>query len=189
QTQPLTEVEQLFMALRRQYPNTDIGLFAIFVMNLVHLAEGEGMYAAAGVPHAYLKGNIIECMANSDNVVRVGLTSKFKDTPALLQVMQVEPKPVDILRADPSDEETVYVTPAPEFQVLRLRLHAGAEKVRRTGNKPEIFIILAGKLTLRWPEGQTTFRRGQSVFIPANLAEYTLIAEHATELFTAVIPD
>ncbi len=189
QGQALSEAEQLFVALRQKYPNTDVGLFAIFVLNLVHLAEGEGMYAAAGVPHAYLKGNIIECMANSDNVVRVGLTSKFKDTPALLQVMQVEPKPVDILRANPKGEETVYVTPAPEFQVSRLRLPAGAEKAQHTGNKPEIFIILKGELTLRWSDGQETYQRGQTVFIPALLAEYTLTATQATELFKAAIPN
>jgi mannose-6-phosphate isomerase len=189
QGQTLSEVEQLFMELCRKYPNTDVGLFAIFVLNLVHLAEGEGIYVAAGVPHAYLKGNIIECMANSDNVIRVGLTSKFKDTPALLQVMRVEPKEVDILRANPSGEETIYHTPAPEFLVSRLRLPAGAQRTQRTGNKPEVFIILTGELTVTWPGGQETYRRGQSVFIPANLAEYTLAAGAATEIFKTAIPN
>src|SRR5206468_2002380 len=107
----------LFLELRQKYTGPDVGLFAIFVLNLVHLAEGEGMFAAAGVPHAYLKGNIIECMANSDNVVRVGLTGKFKDTPALIEIMQYDPKPVDIFHADPTSERVVYRTPAPEFEV------------------------------------------------------------------------
>ena len=185
----LSEVEQLFLELREKYPATDVGLFAIFVFNLVHLSEGEGMYAAAGVPHAYLKGNIVECMANSDNVVRVGLTSKFKDTPALLEVMQVDPNPVDILHADPASAETVYVTPAPEFQGSRLRLKAGTERQQYTDSKPEIFIILQGEVTVRWPGGQETYRRGQSVFIPANLAGYILIAEQPVVLFRAAIPD
>ena len=187
--QTLSEAEALFMELRQKYPNTDIGLFAIFVLNLVHLAEGEGMYAAAGVPHAYLKGNIIECMANSDNVVRVGLTSKFKDTPALLQVMQVDPKPVDVLHANPADQKTVYVTPAPEFQVSRLRLATGAQFPQQTGHKPEVFIILKGDVQVSWPSGQETYRRGQTIFVPALLAQYTLTAQQDTEIFKAAIPD
>lgn len=44
------------------------------------------MFIPAGIPHAYLKGNIVECMASSDNVIRAGLTGKFKDIPALLEV-------------------------------------------------------------------------------------------------------
>ncbi|MFN2271768.1 MAG: mannose-6-phosphate isomerase, class I, partial [Anaerolineae bacterium] len=64
------EEERLFLEMREKYSGADVGLFTIFLLNLLHLKAGQGLFIKAGIPHAYLKGNIVECMANSDNVVR-----------------------------------------------------------------------------------------------------------------------
>ena len=184
----LGEAEQLFVNLRQQYTGPDVGLFAIFLLNLVHLEEGQGMYAEAGVPHAYLKGNIVECMANSDNVVRVGLTSKFKDYKALLDILKYEPGPVAILGGNPDSEIAIYETPAPEFRVSRYRLKAGAQRNVDTVHKPEILIVTQGKITIHWDGNSETYHRGQSIFIPALLSGYDIAADQPAELFRSQIP-
>ena len=64
-----------------------MGYIRCFLLNLVYLKKGQGVFLNAGIPHAYLKGNIVECMANSDNVVRAGLTPKFKDVETLAEIL------------------------------------------------------------------------------------------------------
>jgi mannose-6-phosphate isomerase len=185
---PLDEAERLFITLRARYTGADVGVFALFLLNLVHLKAGEGMYAEAGVPHAYLKGNIIECMANSDNVVRVGLTTKFKDAQALLDILTYTPEPVEILGSDEDADVLPYSTPAPEFRVIRHNLRPGDAQTVQTGAKAEIAIVTEGEVQVAWADGQETYRRGQSFFIPALLREYTLSVLAPAQLFRTTIP-
>ena len=189
QAAQLSETEQLFLELRQRYTGPDIGLITLFLLNRVHLAEGDGMFAPAGTPHAYLKGNIIECMANSDNVVRVGLTSKFKDTSALIEILQYEPIPVQLLHADPASKEVIYHTSAQEFQVSRWRLDKNSERQVSSRNRPEILIITQGEVSVSWSGGMQPYHRGESMFIPAKLSSYTLGATQGSEVFRAAVPD
>jgi len=68
----------------------DAGAFAVFVLNVVELARGEAIFLGANVPHAYLSGDCVECMAMSDNVVRAGLTPKLRDVDTLLDIVDFE---------------------------------------------------------------------------------------------------
>ena len=70
--------------------NIDRGIFSIYLFNLVHLKKGEGIFQDAGVPHAYLEGQNVEIMANSDNVLRGGLTTKHIDVKELLKHVKCE---------------------------------------------------------------------------------------------------
>ena len=79
--------KELFTTLNKDFPG-DIGCFAIYFLNHVRLEPGEAMYLDANVPHAYLLGDCMECMANSDNVVRAGLTPKFIDADTLVDMVQ-----------------------------------------------------------------------------------------------------
>lgn len=81
-----SKLESLFMTLLNQYKN-DVGCFSIFLLNLIHLKKGEAIFLSANVPHAYLYGDGVECMACSDNVVRAGLTPKFKDVNVLCEML------------------------------------------------------------------------------------------------------
>jgi mannose-6-phosphate isomerase len=139
------------------------------------------------MPHAYVRGNIIECMANSDNVVRVGLTPKFKDAQALVDILADEPQPVAIL--DGSDApEVVYRTPAHEFQVGRRRMRPGEERAEVSDGRIEILLITRGAVRLGWDGEEETFRQGESILIPAILDRFTVRAESAVELFKAEVP-
>ena len=70
----------------QQYGNCDIGLLFIFFMNIINPKVGESFVCYPDEPHAYIQGELIEVMVNSDNVVRGGLTPKYKDTQTLVEV-------------------------------------------------------------------------------------------------------
>ncbi|MEE8391970.1 MAG: mannose-6-phosphate isomerase, class I, partial [Anaerolineae bacterium] len=165
---------------------------SVFLLNLVHLEKGQGIFIKAGIPHAYLKGNIVECMANSDNVVRIGLTPKFKDAETLVDILDYEPKPVPILRGIPDFEQVIYPTPIPEFQVNWWKLGAGREKNKATENKPQVLLITKGEILIRWDVGsksaEKAFRQGQSIFIPAFLEKFKVEAQNPAELFEVQVP-
>lgn len=82
----LTAKEELVLRLEKQYP-ADVGVLAIFFLNFVKLDRGEAMYLDANEPHAYISGEIVECMAASDNVVRAGFTPKYRDTQTLCSML------------------------------------------------------------------------------------------------------
>ncbi|MDO2950481.1 mannose-6-phosphate isomerase, class I, partial [Aeromonas simiae] len=87
--------EETFAAvldLFEQYPG-DVGLFAPLLLHVVTLAPGQAMYLGAGTPHAYIRGAGLEIMANSDNVLRAGLTGKHMDVEELLSCTRCEPTP------------------------------------------------------------------------------------------------
>lgn len=73
------EKDDLFIRVFKEYPG-DVGTLAVFFLNYVKLQPGEAIYLSANEPHAYLAGDLIEAMANSDNVIRAGLTPKLRDT-------------------------------------------------------------------------------------------------------------
>jgi mannose-6-phosphate isomerase len=188
----LCERERIFLAVREKYTGPDPGLFSILLLNLITLQPGQGLFIPAGVPHAYLEGDIIECMTNSDNVVRAGLTSKYTDVSALLDVLTFEAGPLPILNGKKMGNETTYETPTPEFQVSRWVLPRSACERLVTGGKPEILLAVEGAVTIGWSEGRTRrhmlLAQGQSVVVPACLASYLVEAADDTELFRVTVP-
>ena len=182
------EEDRLFLDLRQKYSGADAGLFTIFLLNLVHLEAGQGLFIKADIPHAYLKGNIVECMANSDNVVRAGLTPKFKDVETLVDILTYEMGPPPIIEGDANAAEIVYQTPVDEFQVSRLRMQPGQERAELTGGGPQIMLITAGDVLIGWEGGEAAFGRGQSVLLPAFLGGFGLKATASSELFRVQVP-
>jgi len=185
---PRTEVEDLFLALRPVYGDADVGLLALFLLNLVHLEAGEGLYVPAGVPHAYLRGNIVECMANSDNVIRVGLTPKFKDAEALLEVLASDAGSLPVLHPEPELPEMRYPTPAEEFELGRLDLEIGAQLEIPARHSAQVYLLTEGRIRVSWNEGVEAYSRGESFLIPACLPVWQLTALEKTTLFKASVP-
>ncbi|AZM53606.1 mannose-6-phosphate isomerase, class I [Streptomyces sp. WAC 01529] len=149
--------------LAHHYPG-DPGVIAAMLLNHVRLQPGEALFLGAGVPHAYLDGLGVEIMANSDNVLRCGLTPKHVDVPELLRVVRFEASDPGVLRpeASPAGEE-VYETPIDEFRLSRLVLPEGAAPQDLTATTPQILLCTAG--TVR--AGELTLTPGQSAFVPA----------------------
>ena len=191
-TSSLEEIEILFLSLRAKYTGPDVGLLAMFLLSLVHLKEGQGLFTDAGTPHAYIKGNIVECMANSDNVVRVGLTDKFTDPENLIDIIDYNPAPLSVLGNNPDLEEKIYQTPASEFCVSRLKLNSSTERQETTENGLKLFLVTKGTVVVRWnfssEAGRIILQQGQSILIPACLREFRLSTEAPVELFMVEVP-
>ena len=184
--------EELFIELREKYTYPDVGLFSIFLLNLIQLKKGQGIFLKAGIPHAYLKGNIVECMANSDNVVRAGLTPKFKDVKTLIDILTYDLHPISILGEKSDLREITYETPAHEFQVSQREIESGQKILVKTGYKPEILLVMVGQIRIHWDydskKGVRIFKRGQSILIPALLSEYRIQPECRSEYFKVEVP-
>ncbi|MGP4089911.1 mannose-6-phosphate isomerase, class I [Streptomyces sp. KR55] len=149
--------------LAHHYPG-DPGVIAAMLLNHVRLQPGEALYLGAGIPHAYLDGLGVEIMANSDNVLRCGLTPKHVDVPELLRIVRFEPSDPGVLRPEASpDGEEVYETPIDEFRLSRYVLPAGGAAHDLTRATPQILLCTAG--TVRAGEHELT--PGRSVFVPA----------------------
>ncbi|MFF9365030.1 mannose-6-phosphate isomerase, class I [Streptomyces griseoluteus] len=148
--------------MARDYPG-DPGVIAAMLLNHVRLQPGEALFLGAGIPHAYLDGLGVEIMANSDNVLRCGLTPKHIDVPELLRVVRFEASDPGVLRPEASPEgEEVYETPIDEFRLSRWVLPGGTTR-DLTLPTPQILLCTAGSVRV----GEHGLLPGRSVFVPA----------------------
>ncbi|GAO42969.1 mannose-6-phosphate isomerase, class I [Flavihumibacter petaseus] len=128
----------------KQEGTIDRGIFSVYLLNLVQVQEGQGVFQDAGILHAYLEGQNVELMANSDNVLRGGLTPKYIDVPELMKHVRFEPVVPHVLEATPVNTvEAVYKTPAPDFELHSIKLGEG-EKYSVAANTVDILIVLEG---------------------------------------------
>ncbi|CAK7226427.1 Mannose-6-phosphate isomerase [Sporothrix bragantina] len=142
----------------------DYGLFNLFFLNYVTLAPGEALFLQADDIHAYISGDIIECMAASDNVVRAGFTPKFKDVPTLTSMLTYSYAPIDEQKMHPVDypyatlnraayssdsQSTLYDPPIEEFSVVRTALKGNGGKATLDPLAgPSIVICTGGRGTI-----------------------------------------
>ena len=134
------------LRLAQQFPD-DSGAMAPLFLNYLLMAPGESFFMAANEPHAYVAGEIIECMACSDNVVRAGLTPKFKDVPNLVDMLTYTMGGPSIDAGAPCNGDARiirYTPPVSEFEVMMLTCRPGDEVVFRNPGVPAILIILEG---------------------------------------------
>ncbi|MBW8794653.1 MAG: mannose-6-phosphate isomerase, class I [Streptomyces sp.] len=149
--------------IAHHYPG-DPGVIAAMLLNHVRLQPGEALFLGAGIPHAYLNGLGVEIMANSDNVLRCGLTPKHVDVPELLRIVRFEAGDAGVLRPEAApDGEEVYETPIDEFRLSRYVLPEGAEAHDLTLPTPQILLCTAGAVRV----GEYDLTPGRSVFVPA----------------------
>ncbi|MGW0862071.1 mannose-6-phosphate isomerase, class I [Streptomyces sp. NPDC002611] len=149
--------------IAHHYPG-DPGVIAAMLLNHVRLQPGEALYLGAGVPHAYLQGLGVEIMANSDNVLRCGLTPKHVDVPELLRIVHFRAGDPGVLRPEASpDGEEVYETPIDEFRLSRYVLPEAGATHDLTRPTPQILLCTAGSLRA----GEHDLTPGRSVFVAA----------------------
>ncbi|MCL8016385.1 mannose-6-phosphate isomerase, class I [Streptomyces sp. AS02] len=149
--------------IAHHYPG-DPGVIAAMLLNHVRLQPGEALFLGAGIPHAYLNGLGVEIMANSDNVLRCGLTPKHVDVPELLRIVHFEAGDPGVLRPEAApDGEEVYETPIDEFRLSRYVLPEGTVAHDLTRATPQILLCTAGSVRV----GEHELTPGRSVFVPA----------------------
>ena len=145
----------------------DRGIFSIYLMNLVHLPPGHGTFQPAGTLHAYLEGATVELMANSDNVLRGGLTRKNVDVPGLMRILSFDDGLPHVLDGEPDgDSESVYCTPSDEFELSRIALAPGGQYLGQATHGPDSIIVLDGAATLIASGQIVSLTRGAIIFAP-----------------------
>lgn len=164
--------------LSEQYPG-DIGVLISLLLNHVVLEPGEAIFLSAGKLHAYLKGMGVEIMANSDNVLRGGLTSKHIDVPELMKVMDFSASANPVLTAD---AEGIYNVPVPEFE-LRAVEDGGSVDV----DGPAIVLVTGGDCAVSDPSGENTLTLtpGQAAWVPADVGR--TVATGTGTMFIATV--
>ncbi|WP_344866937.1 mannose-6-phosphate isomerase, class I [Amycolatopsis ultiminotia] len=148
----------------------DAGVLAALLLNRLTLRAGEAIYLPAGNLHLYLHGTAVEILANSDNILRCGLTPKHVDVPELLRVVDFScgEMPVQHGEAD-GRRMAIYHTDAPEFELSRVEWAAGeGAELQVDSAGPQILLCTEGDLLVTADEGEEVeLRRGQSVWLPA----------------------
>jgi mannose-6-phosphate isomerase len=153
-----------------QYPE-DIMVLAPLFLNLVRLDPGQALFLASGRLHAYLDGVGIELMANSDNVLRGGLTGKHIDVPELIRVLSFAPEPIRPLEPVPGNEgEKRYVTPAAEFALAVIRTGRASGRLKMPIRSVSILLCTEGKAVLETAKESMPVAQGQSVLVPAGVS-------------------
>jgi len=140
--------------------NIDRGIFSIYLFNLVFLKKGEGIFQGAGVPHAYLEGQNVEIMANSDNVLRGGLTTKHIDVKELLKHVKCEATWPEILHPSGNAGEKFYITHVPDFALSVFELKKEQE-TSFTAAATEILLITNGFAELSAKNGIIQLQPGK----------------------------
>jgi mannose-6-phosphate isomerase len=163
------DVYDLCVRLSNQYPD-DIGIFAPFLLNCFRCSPGESIFLAANEPHAYLSGDIIEVMACSDNVVRAGLTSKFRDVEILCSMLNYKMgEPVIDNAHEIADGACLFPAPVPEFKLTRYFVKANSSVKPLKADSHSIILIYSGSGSLtEHSNGKShSIERGSILLIPA----------------------
>jgi mannose-6-phosphate isomerase len=152
------------------YPR-DIGVLSPLYLNLVVLRPGEALYLPAGQLHAYLDGLGVEIMANSDNVLRGGLTPKHVDVPELLKLLAFRSEEPAVLRPEPApDGALIYATPADEFLLAVIDVIPEAPRSVADDHGVEVLLGLEGTVSA---DG-VRLGRGEAALVPAPLGAYRI---------------
>ena len=162
----------------------DKGIFSIYLFNIVQIHPGEAIFQNAGIPHAYLEGQNIELMANSDNVLRGGLTPKHVDVPELMKHTCFEEViPVVMKGVAGHNGETQYPCPVPDFGISRIEL-ANGFAFKSQADSLEMMIVTAGTTLVN---NQLVMKRGEVLALLPG-CEYELSSSGKCTLFKAFVP-
>jgi len=180
------------LELGERYPG-DAGVLAALLLNRISLAPGDAIFLPAGNLHTYLRGFAVEIMANSDNVLRGGLTPKHVDVPELLRVLDFAPTTEAELRPQTRREGLglVYNTPTDEFALALLTLegdYLGHEVDASSSHEgPQILLCTEGATTVHVKSGSLALERGMAAWVAADDGPVRLVAQEPAKLFRATV--
>ncbi|WP_297802625.1 mannose-6-phosphate isomerase, class I [uncultured Polaribacter sp.] len=174
--------------VNKESKNIDKGIFSIYFFNILKLSRGEAIFQDAGVPHAYLEGVNMELMANSDNVLRAGLTNKHIDVSELIKNTKFESTIPDILKGVRNIEngEVIYKTLAKDFELSKIELSESIVH-RSISNSLEILILIKGTATCTQGNETMSLEKGQAILVKADTA-YKIETNSEVEIYKASVP-
>ncbi|WFQ80585.1 mannose-6-phosphate isomerase [Xenorhabdus sp. SF857] len=148
------------------YPD-DNGLFTPLLLNVVELEPGQAMFLYARTPHAYLDGVALEVMANSDNVLRAGLTSKHIDVPELMANLDFIPKAADTLLTEPRQEKEALNYPVPVNDFCFSVYSVSEQPISLENDSASVLFCVEGQAVISTDKQQLKLLSGESIFLPA----------------------
>jgi mannose-6-phosphate isomerase len=163
----------------------DRGIFSVYFFNLLHLKKGEGIFQPAGMPHAYLEGQNVEVMANSDNVLRAGLTDKHIDVSELMKHVVFEPTRPHILKSE-KEKEFAFKSPAEEFELKKYELEKESN-IHLSTSSAEIWLVIEGIAEVKQSDEHLLLRQGEAVYIRPQM-NIDLSAREKLLLFRVYVP-
>jgi mannose-6-phosphate isomerase len=167
----------------------DRGIFSVYLLNLLHMKPGQGTFQPAGVLHAYLEGVNVELMANSDNVLRGGLTTKHVDVAELLHILTFEGGTPDVLSGTVvSSQEKVYHTPAEEFELSRIGLTPHSRYTGEVVYGPKALLVLHGSGRLTAAGRTSSLTRGSSWLVACGTEFVITTGTEDLVIFQAGLP-
>lgn len=179
----MTELEDLCLRLNSQYPD-EVGCFCVFILNYIEMEPGEAIFLAANEPHAYLSGECMECMAMSDNVVRAGLTPKFRDVETLVEMLTYKTYKKENLSMHPkqfSKHSLLFKPPVKEFAVIKTKLSLGEEETLKTEASDSILICIKGDMKIECSREEMAVSMGDILLLDAN-SDFKIISQSAESL-------
>jgi len=166
----------------------DRGIFSVYLLNLVNLKFEESIFQDAGVLHAYLEGQNMEIMANSDNVLRGGLTPKHIDVAELIKHVSFEATIPNVIKGTKTGpHEEVYLSPAADFQLSKISLE-NDESADVIASSTEIFFLLSGVIEMKESDHhEIELERGEAAVAFAGSA-ISITAKSQAVVFRASVP-
>ncbi|WP_010542015.1 mannose-6-phosphate isomerase, class I [Dietzia alimentaria] len=178
--------------LAERYPS-DPGVLAALLLNRVILCPGEAVYLGPGQLHAYLRGVGVEVMANSDNVLRGGLTPKHVDVPELMRVLEFSPLVDPTVQAVEAERglryEIDFPTPEPDFALSRIELPDSSGPVTWRPEGPEVLLCTSGEAWVGQDGQSTVVSPGCAVWVPASTQEVALRSISGATMFRTRVGD
>ncbi len=166
----------------------DRGIYSIYFFNIVQVHEGEAIFQGAGIPHAYLEGQNVELMANSDNVLRGGLTPKHVDVPELIKHTAFEGIEPNVMKGEEvSHSVTNYPCPVPDFGIDKISLKA-KESIESKATSLEIWVVMKGEATFEYEGKNVVVKKGQAVAI-LPIEKFTVTSQADTLMYKAYVPE
>lgn len=164
-----SELDELILKLGNQFPG-DSGIFAPLLFNHMKLKTGEAFFIDANEPHAYIQGDILECMACSDNVVRCGLTPKMKDVKTLVKMLSYKCSMPEITVGKKIDDHSrLYIPPVSDFAIEVIEVPSGSSYEMNDVRSPSLLLVLNGSGTFVQGEDQSLSASfGSTLFMSAN---------------------
>lgn len=164
---------QTIRVIAAEYPD-DSGLFSPLLLNVITLQPGEAMFLYAETPHAYLNGVALEVMANSDNVLRAGLTPKYIDIAELMANLKFEEKPASSLLTQPVQQGNALRFPIPveDFAFAIHTLSTEAQPLAQ--QSAAVLFCIEGQAVIASEAQQLTLKPGESCFIAASESPVTV---------------
>jgi len=178
---------ELFCSEYTRYKE-DIGLILLFFMQIFTVPMGKAMFVDKNQLHAYLQGELAECMANSDNTVRGGFTTKYQDANSLKDMLTFQSSPNPLIEGKKIDKYSKrYSAALKEFELHEIYIPKNESLSWRNNGVPEIFIVISGAGQLKYKHGGIPVERGVVIFVGAGYS-YEINSSINLQIIRATIP-